>query len=166
MNWKNGNRPLVYLAGAIEKAPDSGRKWRADLSEFITRNLNHDVFNPTLEESHLLTPEEFRHFREWKTSDLPRFRRVMHKIISTDLGKILTGTDYIICYYDEYVLSGGGTQGELTMAYWHRIPVYMVTPIPLSELSSWILGCTSEVFSDFDSLKQFLLEKFKGDGRP
>ncbi len=158
---KKGKQPLVYLAGAIENAPDSGRKWREEISRFLVEELGHRVFNPCLEENHVLTPEEFRHFREWKRNDLPRFRRVVHKIIHTDLTTLIERVDYIICLWDQYVLNGGGTQGELTMAFWHRIPVYMVSAIPLENMSSWIIGCTTEIFSDFEQLRTHLREIYR-----
>lgn len=157
--------PFAYLAGAIEKAPDNGAAWREEISQFLENRLGHSVFNPCREESHILTPEEFRNFRGWKSGNMPRFREVMHKIIHTDLSTLLNKVDYIICLWDEHVQGGGGTQGELTMAFWHKIPVYLVTDIPVSEISSWILGCTTELFSDFESLKTFLLDKYSsGDG--
>ncbi len=158
---KNGKQPLVYLAGAIENAPDSGRSWREEISLFLEKELNQNVFNPCLEENHVLTPHEFRNFRKWKATDLPRFRKVVHKIIETDLTTLLKRVDYIICLWDQYVLNGGGTHGELTVAYLHQIPVYMVSRIPLGEMSSWVIGCTTEIFSDFDQLKNFLLKKFE-----
>ncbi len=160
--WKNGKQPLAYLAGAIENAPDGGAGWREDLSRFLMEELNHNVFNPCLEESHILTPEEFRHFREWKTVDLQRFRRVIHRIIKTDINMLIQKADYLICLWDEYVHNGGGTHGELTMAFWYNIPVFMVTEIPMEGMSSWIIGCTTEIFHDFESLKLFLKSNFSG----
>ena len=156
MNWKNGERPLVYLAGAIEHAPDGGSRWRANISQFLFSELQHQVFNPCLEESHILSEEEFEHFRSWKTSNLPRFREVMHKIIQTDVSMLINQVDYIICKWDKYVAPGGGTQGELTIAFWYKIPVYMITEIPVREISSWILGCTTEIFKNMSELKKYL----------
>lgn len=158
--WKNGTIPLAYLAGAIENAPDGGHQWREEISRFLQQELGHAVFNPCLEENHLLTPEEFRKFRQWKTTDLSHFRKVVHRIIHKDIGMLIEQVDYIICLWDENVLNGGGTQGELTMAFWHQVPVYLVTKIPLTQISSWIIGCTSEIFQDFDSLKVFLRSHF------
>ena len=89
------NNLLVYLAGAMENAPDSGSAWRQELSGFINKELRHRVFNPCLEESHVLTREEFHSFRKWKTTNLKRFREVVRKIIKTDLGKIIEEVDYI-----------------------------------------------------------------------
>ncbi len=157
-------QPLrVYLAGAIEKAPDNGCAWREEMGRFLTRELHHTVFNPCLEENHVLTPEEFRHFREWKENNLPRFRQVVHKIIRTDLDTLLHRIDYVVCLWDRYVMAGGGTHGELTMAFWHGIPVYMVSHIPLAEMSSWIIGCTTEIFTDFVQLKGFLRQRYGGE---
>ena len=157
---KSKNQLYVYLAGAIENAPDLGCGWRKEISEFLIKELNHIVFNPCLEENHVLTRNEFHNFRKWKTKDLPRFRKVVHKIIDNDINTLLNRADYIICLWDKHVLTGGGTHGELTMAYRHNIPVYMVTSIPLEEISSWIVGCTTEIFSGFEMLKMFLHEKF------
>ena len=159
-NWKNGNQPLVYLAGAIEHAPDGGRRWREEMSRFLMKELHHRVFNPCLEESHILTPEEFNDFRSWKTSDISRFRQVMHKIIQTDITMLINEVDYIICLWDQYVSAGGGTQGELTMAFWHRIPVYLVSNIPVQDMSSWILGCTTEIFNNLKELRKFLQDRY------
>ncbi len=159
--WKNGKIPMTYLAGAIEHAPDAGKAWRTEISDFLFTELGHLIFNPSLEESHVLTPWEFRNFRKWKESDLPRFRRVVHKIIKKDLTTVINQVDYIICLWDEHVSKGGGTQGELTVAFWNEIPVYMVSTVPLPDMSSWIIGCTTEIFRDFETLKEYLRKKFK-----
>lgn len=159
--WKNNNQPLVYLAGAIENAPRGGRPWREELTAFLSRELNHRVFDPTLEENHLLSPEEFRNFRQWKNHDLIRFRNTVRKIILMDISTLINRVDYIICLWDAHVLHGGGTHGELTVAHLHDIPVYMVSKIPLENMSSWIIGCTTEIFSDFAGLKKFLVRTYK-----
>jgi hypothetical protein len=62
------------------------------------------------------------------------------------------------------VLGGGGTHGELTVCYEHGIPVYMVLGIPRAEVSSWILGCASEVFDSFQELREFLLKRKPSKG--
>ncbi len=162
--WKNSDKALVYLAGAIENAPNGGAGWREEMSVFLTESLHQAVFNPVLEENHVLTPHEFRNFRKWKKSDPEKFRQVVHKIIKTDLDMLINRVDYIICLWDEYVLNGGGTHGELTVAHLHNIPVYMVSEIPTEKMSSWILGCTTQVFSDFEALKAFLMNKYDSSG--
>ena len=76
---------LAYLCGPIEFAEDNGRLWRRKLGPFLRENLGHRVYDPAEDEQKNLTEEEVKHFREWKTTDLERFRRVVRKIIAFDL---------------------------------------------------------------------------------
>ncbi len=150
----------AYLAGAIEHAPDKGKQWRTELAEFLKNEFGHDSYNPHIEEPKLLTPEERTKFRSLKTSNLPEFQRIVRKLIRNDIHSLMTEIDYVICLWDDYAEKGGGTYGELTFAFYHGIPVYMVAAKPLDEISGWILGCTTEFFQSFDTLKDFLRKKF------
>lgn len=149
----------AYLAGAIEAAPDGGTGWRAEITRFLNSQLNWDVFDPSLNEQDFLTDEEKSSFREWKSTDINRFMPVIKKIIDRDIHQLLHECDAIICLWDEHVVQGGGTHGELTLAYNHQMPVYFVLGMPIEKVPSWIIGCTTEVFSEFEELKQFLLLK-------
>ena len=73
---------------------------------------------------------------------------------------LINDIDYIICLWDEYTEKGGGTYGELTVAFEHNIPVYMVTEKLNAEISGWVLGCTTKIFTNFNDLKTFLKEKY------
>lgn len=147
--------PRVYLAGAIERAADGGVAWRRDLAEYLRRELGHRVHDPTDHDWKALTDEERKSFRQWKTSPAhwPRFQETIRKIIRRDSELILTDTDYIIALWDEGVLGGGGTHGELTLAFLHGIPVFLVLGMPREAVSSWILGCCEEVVDSLEALK-------------
>jgi hypothetical protein len=147
---------LAYLAGGIEYAPDLGRGWRREIGIFVGQRLGHEVYDPAEDERKSLTEEEQRNLRAWKTSDLYRFQTAVRKIIDFDL-EVIARADYIICYWDEAGARGGGTSAELTFARRRGIPVYMVTPLPVAGISGWVLGCCSEIFGDFEDLKNFLL---------
>ncbi|MFH1212977.1 MAG: hypothetical protein V1681_02730 [Candidatus Neomarinimicrobiota bacterium] len=151
----------AYLAGAIEHAPDRGFAWRTAMSEFLLQELGHTCYNPLVEENKYLTPEELRTFRVLKTTSPERFREIVRKLIRGDLHSLTTEIDYIICNWDAYAVKGGGTYGELTVAFSRNIPVYMVTNLPVAEISGWIFGCTSEVFQSFEELRTYLREIFK-----
>ncbi len=150
---------LVYLCGAIEYSPDHGKAWRAGITPFL-RSLGHDVYDPALDEKKNLSDEEVRDFRKWKSADLLRFQSTIRRIIDYDLDWIERKCDYIVAYWDEYAGRGAGSQGELTVAYRRGIPVYFVSAIPVEKVSGWILGCATEVFSDFAELRSFLAEKY------
>ncbi len=150
----------AYLAGAIEHAPDHGNAWRNEIAAFLKNELNHDCFNPLINEYNLLSDRERRVFRSLKKTDLIGFKKIVRKIMKKDLKIIAEEIDYIICYWDVHTEKGGGTQGELTLSFYLGIPVYMVTECPVAEISGWIIGCTTKIFSNFNELKYFLLDKY------
>ncbi len=155
---------LVYLCGAIEYSPDHGKAWRAEISGFL-QELGHEVYDPALDEKKNLSDVEVREFRKWKTADLPRFQQTVRKIIHYDLDLVEQKCDSIVAYWDEYAARGAGTQGELTVAHRRGIPVYLVTAVPVEQISGWILGCATEVFSNFEELKAHLaMQQILGTG--
>ncbi len=151
----------AYLAGAIEHSPDRGEAWRRDMTRFCQQELHHSCYNPLIEERHYITPAQSRQFRDWKFTDLPRFQQTVRKLIRGDLTVLEHEIDYIICYWDGYVERGGGTYGELTLAFHRDIPVYMVAAKPVTEISGWILGCSTQIFVSFKELKAFLKTKYQ-----
>jgi len=138
---------LAYLCGPIEFAVDGGRLWRQKLAPFLRNDLGHRVYDPAEDEKKNLTDEEVAHFREWKTTDLDRFRRVVRKIIQFDLELIENRADYVICHWDGTGTQSGGTPAELTAAYRKGIPVYLVSDLPVDQISGWMLACAEHVFS-------------------
>jgi len=153
---------LAYLCGPIEFTPDAGKMWRRKLTPFLREELGHRVYDPAEDEKKNLTDEEMRHFRQWKATDLERFRRVVRKIIQFDLDQIENRADYVICHWDEAAAAAfsGGTSAELTIAYRKGIPVYLVSDLPVERISGWMLACTDQVFRSVEELKKFLLARY------
>jgi hypothetical protein len=152
---------LAYLAGAIEYAPDHGKGWRREVTP-ILRGFGYDVYDPAEDERKSLTEEEQLNLRAWKTTDLARFLTAVRKIIRFDLD-IIARADLIVCYFDEYCLKGGGTPGEITFAHRNGIPVFIVTPMPVTEISGWILGCSAVIFDNFTGLKEYIQSHMNAD---
>ncbi|MFQ6605717.1 MAG: hypothetical protein ACE5D8_09235 [Fidelibacterota bacterium] len=151
----------VYLSGAIEQAENDGADWRNELSIFLEERLGHEVIDPVKLSDHLIQSENAEGFRSWKKSDLQRFKSFMRKIIKQDIMGVTTA-DYTICLWNRAVEKGGGTQGEITLSWIKQVPVYLVYEGDIEDLSSWIIGCTTEIFPDFADLKHFLLKNFGG----
>ncbi len=153
---------LAYLCGPIEFAAGGGKMWRRKLTPFLHNELGHRVYDPAEDEKKSLTDEEAAHFREWKQTDVERFRRVVRKIIQFDLDIIENKTAYVICYLsgDAAAATSGGTSSELTFAYRRGIPVYLVTDSAVEELSGWMLAYADRVFADIDELKKVLLDRY------
>ena len=142
----------AYLSGAMEYSPDQGRGWRQEVSLLLKERLGHEVFNPNEEINQILSDEEELHFREWKENDEEKFKTIMNRIIDRDLRHLTEKSDYVICKWDEYAIKGGGTHGEITVAYYHKIPVFLLSEMPRNRISSWILGCSENIFFDVESL--------------
>ncbi len=153
---------LAYLCGPIEFASDGGKLWRRKLTPFLREQLGHRVYDPAEDEKKSLTDEEVAGFREWKRTDLERFRRVVRKIIQFDLELIENKADYVICYWDEVAAAGtsGGTPAELTAAYRKGIPVYLVTTLLAEQVSGWMLACADQMFASIEELKRFLSARY------
>jgi hypothetical protein len=150
---------MAYLCGPIEFTEDGGKIWRRKLTPFLRDMLGHRVYDPAEDELKSLTEEEVAHFREWKSTDVDRYRRTIRKIVAFDLDLIENKADYVICYWPEGAKSGG-TAAEMTLAYRKNLPVYLVTPLPLAEISGWMIGCADHVFASIDELKEFLTARF------
>ena len=146
---------LIYLAGAIEYAPDKGKAWRERLTPFL-HSVGWDVYDPAQDEQKNLSDDERLNFRSWKGADMPRFQRTIRKIIDWDMEWITRRADAVVVYWDEYAGRGAGTSGELTAAYRYGKPVYLIAGMPVEKISGWILGCATRVFASFEELTPFL----------
>jgi hypothetical protein len=151
---------LAYLCGPIDSAGDGGRLWRRKLAPFLRDQLGHRVYDPAEDARKNVTEEETANFRAWQAADLDRFRRAVRKMIAFDLDLLEHKADYLICYWDGAGAPIGGAPAELVVAHRKGIPVYLVTPLPVEEINIWALGCSDQLFSSIEDLKEFLASRF------
>ncbi|MBC8215911.1 MAG: hypothetical protein ISS10_00430 [Candidatus Marinimicrobia bacterium] len=152
---------IAYLSGAMEKAVDEGADWRKEITLWLKSELNHDVVDPVVESKKLVKLTGSQDYRKWKEDDPGRYISFVRKCVKRDLDVVMKEVNYLICLWDEFVLKGGGTHGEVTVAYLHHVPVYLVNRLPKEDFSSWIEACSTKVFQDFSSLQQFLKEQHR-----
>ena len=126
----------AYLSGGMENAPELGRAWRDEMTAWLNNQLGHTVFNPVEIQNETLTAEEVENFRSWRLNQRAKFKLAVRKLIKRDLDAINNEIDYVICYWDETVLKGGGTHGEVTLAHRMGIPVYLVMNMSIEDVSS------------------------------
>ncbi len=150
----------AYLSGAMEYEHDEGKGWRQEMDSWLTDNLGHTVFNPVTESELLISQHNAHDFRNWKFSNIDRFRIFVRNFVNQDIAAVKNECDYLICLWNKGAARGGGTHGEVTVAHDSQIPVYMVNEVNPTEISGWILACATEIFSSFDELKTFLSRKY------
>ena len=73
-----------------------------------------------------------------KVTEPLEYKKIIRKIIKLDLNAVVYKSDYLIVKWDKSVLKGGGTHGEVTIAYWMKKPIYIVNSLPIKDMSSWI----------------------------
>jgi len=149
---------IAYLSGPIENAHNDGADWRNDITQWLGKELNHQVFNPVNETKNIIKEFSKVNFRSMKTTNPEQYKKIIRKIIQVDLEAVVKGSDYLIVNWDKSVFKGGGTHGEITMAYWFNKPIYMVNALPIEDVSSWIFSCTEYICSNFEDLKIKLKE--------
>ncbi len=149
---------IAYLSGGMENAIDEGADWRRMMRSWLKENLNHDVFDPVIESQKIIMKNDAKDFRTLKKSDPEKFREIFRKLIHQDLKTIIENADYLIVLWDHSVINGGGTHGEVTMAYWENKPIFLVNKLP--DLSAWISSCSSRTYDSFGSLKKDLLRMY------
>ena len=153
---------IAYLSGAMENAKNDGSAWRSEITIWLKDKLEHSVIDPVIETTKLIEKTESQNYRNWKTTDPNKFREFVRHAIDNDLNSVVNKSDYIICLWNKEVLSGGGTHGEVTMAYYHNKPIYLINKLNDIELSGWIMSCATEIFTDFNSMEKRLLEIYDG----
>ena len=152
----------AYLSGPIENAENDGASWRQDITLWLKDNLDHEVFNPVLETKNIIGHLNPSIFRSMKKTDPIEYKNIIREIIKLDLEALINDSDYLIVKWDKSVLKGGGTHGEVTMAYWIKKPIFIVNSLPIDDMSSWIFSCSDFIFNDFKSLKKKLTQLYKG----
>ena len=151
---------IAYLSGGMEHAVNEGEDWRNKITEWLRKNLGHSVIDPVKKTRQIVDETQSHDYRLWKNSDRGKYKAFVRQLIRQDLDGVINKADYVICLWDEGVVKGGGTHGEVTIAYHYNIPVFLVNTLPFDELSGWIFSCCTEVFPDFINLKKRVLELY------
>ncbi len=151
---------IAYLSGAMEYDIDEGRSWRSELTVWLHDKLDIDVIDPVAETARVVGEQQAGDYRAWKKTDIERYRRFVRQFVEHDTRMVTESSDFVICLWNEATARGGGTHGELTVAYLNQVPVYLVHSIPADQISGWILACATELFSSMESLRRFLLLEF------
>ena len=152
---------IAYLSGPIENAENDGAGWRELITQWLKNEISHDVFNPVEATRDVIKGLSNEQFREMKKIEPQNYKRLIRQIIDIDIKAVVEQSDYLIVDWNKSVFRGGGTHGEITLAYYLKKPIYLVNHVPLDDLSSWISSCATEVFDSFDDMKIHLLSEYK-----
>lgn len=161
-----------YLVGPIQWAEDF-MSWREDIKEFL-EECGHEALFPWGEIYHGKKGKAV--FSEWvkemSSEDcLGRIRTYMRRfVLKWDL-QAVDNCDGIIFWLPKD-LKTVGSYGEETLIYYfvyHKKykkyigrfkRIFIVTDIPLEEMSYWMIGCSDRIFKSFDEFKDYFRKNF------
>jgi hypothetical protein len=144
----------VYLSGGMQYADRRGADWRHAMGIWLRNELGHRVIDPVKRSNSLM-----RRMKNSGARLTGRYRRggdwpaFFRRVVDVDSRLVAENSDYVICLWDRSARRGAGTQGELTLARRHRIPVYLVSRTPPERLPGWIQGCTTRHFGSWRDLR-------------
>jgi hypothetical protein len=149
-----------YLSGGMEYKKNLGMKWRDWLTLELDK-LRHDAINPIKLESagekDLFDGSIQHHLTQLKIEGkLDEVRRLVREVLFRKDMFAIQMADATIVYYDESVQKGAGTLSEAWESFREGRPVYLVTDFDNKDLPTWLIGETTQIFSDFESLLEYV----------
>lgn len=149
----------TYLAGPVDRCPNGGIEWRANLTPFL-ENLGLIVLNPTnkpidVGNEDLENKEYKRKLKE--NGDFSTLSELMKQIIKIDL-RLCDIADFAIVFIDMDIFMYG-TIHETILLSQQRKPILFCCKQGIKAMPDWIFGLCNykEFFNDWTSLKKYLL---------
>lgn len=165
-------RLKFYLVGPIQWS-DNFMGWREDLREFL-EEYGHEALLPWGEIYHGKKGKMV--FLNWAKELSPKVyfakvRKYMRRhVIKWDL-KAVEACDGIIFWLPKGIKTVG-SYGEITLIYYFiyhkkyskwkgkQKKIFVITDIPIEELSYWLIGCSDKIFKNFKKFKKYFKENF------
>ena len=149
-----------YLSGGMEYKKKLGANWREWITEEL-ENRRHDAINPVKlemadEEFDTDEPIQIRLTRLKNEGKLEEVRRIVRRFLFRKDMYAIQESDAIIVLYDESTRRGAGTLSEAWEAFREGRPVYLVTDFGMEDVPTWLIGETTQIFSDMEDLLEYI----------
>lgn len=148
----------VYLAGAIDRVPDRGAGWRADITPFLN-DMGVVVFNPLNKPTEVGAEDDSTHELKSKLKIEGRYGELsamMRIIRSTDL-RLVDISDFLVVNLD-IKTHPCGTLEEIFWANRQKKPIVVHVEQGKQNAPDWLFGTIPHemIFSTWDEVKQYL----------
>jgi len=159
----------TYLAGPIGDVPlKEARTWRDMVTERLAQ-MGIGVLNPLHKESEMAVR---RKLLLWsRTGNIDALRPLVNKeLIDPDL-EMVEASDFVTMWLPKEGQEVCGSYGEITHAYSHEVPVYVVTERKTRPLNIpyWAIGCSTKIFRSWDDYFKYVEENWpvkNGEEKP
>lgn len=151
----------IYLAGAIEGCSDFGTTWREAVTPSLTE-MGFEVVDPTKHELKGLSPEEVAAIRAKEVGSaggMSEYRALVGgRIVVPDLLEVAR-CSHLLCKWATN--TSCGSAGEVTFAKFLNKEVMLVADMPVEQISSWIIGCSTSIFPSVEACLASLAESLR-----
>lgn len=150
-----------YLSGAMEFKKDLGKAWREWITEELEKH-RHDAIDPVklqyAEEEALAKDLPLQSYLTNLKNEgqLDKVRKITRKMLFRKDMFGIQMADALILLYDDSTRRGAGTLSEAWESFREGRPIYLVTEIPLEEIPTWLVAETTEMFSTFEELLDYI----------
>lgn len=146
-----------YLSGGMEYKKDLGSNWRTWLTKELT-SIGHLAIDPVKIE---LPDDDGRPLQDRLVSlkmggRLEEVRKLVRRSLFRKDMLGIQLADAIVVLYDESVQRGAGTLSEVWESFREGRPVYLITDFSLDKIPTWLIGETTEIFTDFDQFLRYI----------
>ena len=148
----------VYLAGAMDRVPDRGAGWRADITPFL-KSMGAVVFNPLNKPTEMGKEDEQTHLQKCRLKEEGRYDELsalMRVIRATDL-RLVDISDFMVVNLDINT-HPCGTLEEIFLANRSKKPVIVHIEQGKENAPDWLFGTLphSMFFSKWDDVRDYL----------
>lgn len=153
------NRGNLYLSGGMQFASGKGSGWRSDITPALKEAGYFPLDIVELDREYAKEYGELYGVNVHETHCQLK-SNIREHFVRTDLDLIEYNSDGIVVLYDESVRRGAGTVAECQHAYNLNLPIFLVSTFKdwENEVPLWLQALTTKIFTDFDSLLDYLNE--------
>jgi nucleoside 2-deoxyribosyltransferase len=162
--WNRLKHHRCYIAGPIDRAPDSGYGWRKTITPLL-RSMGIVVFDPLLKPTDIgLEADDNRSSRKFLKEEekFDEFSEIMRNIRHTDL-RMVDISDFMIAYIDLDIFACG-TIEEIVVCNKQKKPVLMLCKQGKVHCPDWIFGMLPHefIFGSIEEIIDYLKDIDKG----
>lgn len=148
----------VYLAGAMDRVPDRGAGWRAEITPFL-KSMGLVVFNPLNKPTEVGKEDHTTHVLKCRLKEEGRYdelSELMKTIRATDL-RLVDISDFLVVNLD-ITTHPCGTLEEIFLANRSKKPVIVRIEQGKESAPDWLFGTLPHAmfFSRWDEVRSYL----------
>jgi len=149
----------LYLSGGMQMKKDLGASWRKTCSKHL-KDLGYlplDICELDRAYANAHLELFYAYDDKFSTTEQLQFKSNIRKhFVRTDLKLVDADSDAIVVLWDKSAALGGGTHNEISHAYEHDIPIFLVTKMEIVKIPGWIISQTTKIFNSFEELYEYL----------